>query len=77
MMRHKSTKGERTSTMAPRERVPVIRTLCEIPALVPPSSRFNVELRAVSGRHFAVIGSSLLGRCGSALACLGLDISFS
>ncbi len=25
---------------------------------MPPSSRFNVELRAGSGRHFAVIGSS-------------------
>jgi hypothetical protein len=37
---------------------PVIRMLCENPALVPPSSRFNVELRAGSGHHFAVIGSS-------------------
>jgi hypothetical protein len=39
-------------------RVPVIRTLCEIPALgIAFEARFKVELWAGSGRHFAVIGS--------------------
>ncbi|MFZ2472095.1 MAG: hypothetical protein WAW52_09175 [Methanothrix sp.] len=35
-----------------------------------------VELRAGSGRHFAGMGTSANGRCGSALSCLRLAILF-
>jgi hypothetical protein len=38
---------------------------------------FKVELRAGSGRHFAVNGSSAKDAVDLALACLELDISFS
>jgi hypothetical protein len=69
--------GERASKR-PRKKVPVIRTLCEIPALgIAFEALFKVELRAGSGRHFAVNGSSAKDAVDLALACLELDISFS
>ena len=66
------------TSLRPRKKVPVTRTLCEIPALMPPSSPGLMSSfgqgQATTSRDWLLCKRALWI---SALACLGLDISFS